>query len=285
MDCKAGTSTIHAETFARALGGSVVDEAASEWTLVVGVSPETSDWVRRTRHEGRKVAAYWIGSDSLCALQDPWYRKGIGEYDVHLAVHERIQKELSFWKVDSSVVYPCSRYTGGRQRIQRKAVGVYCPTPEAPQDLYRTKTCLEIAGECPAVEFIFYGSEAPTWATPENVKWWGRKDADDVGSIYDSISCVLRLCIHDGFPVGGIEAKQRGLHVIEDYAYPGFICPEVTVTTANGPRTGVSVDEIVNVLRGDWIHEGDKTFWPDWYQKHCSPEGFKEAVTKVVGEL
>ena len=276
-----GTSEIHAVTFATALEAEVVSTPSGPSCLWVGVGPHMKEQVESY---GGKKAAYWIGSDSLCAIQDPWYRKLVPRFDLHFCVHERIKEELSAWKVDSRVLYPCTRYEGGRQRIEHRAVGVYAPTPEEKTDIYRTKVCIDIARECPAVPFIFFGSEAPSWPTPENVKWWGREHPDNIGSIYERISCVLRLCVHDGFPVGGIEAKQRGLHVIEDYPYPGFLCPEVTVKTENGPVVGVSLDEIIRLIRADETHEGDSTGWPEWYQTKCSKAAFKKTVMEALCE-
>ena len=105
-----GTSEIHAETFARALGCEVrKDFTPSQRALFVGISPQLKPLVNQCRENDVQTIAYWIGSDSLCALRDPAYRRGIPVFDLHLCVHERIQKELGAWAVSSHVVYPCAR--------------------------------------------------------------------------------------------------------------------------------------------------------------------------------
>ncbi len=94
--CYAGTSDIHADTFAQALGAKVSNSLVpSQWAFFVGVHPNLKKIVEDCRKKKIKTAAYWIGSDSLCAMQDVNYRSQIPEFDKHFAVHERIQKELS----------------------------------------------------------------------------------------------------------------------------------------------------------------------------------------------
>ena len=67
VDVVPGTSQIHSETFAQALGGRVVTDPTSAWAFFVGVSPHLKPVVES--HAGRNVA-YWIGTDSAYALAD-----------------------------------------------------------------------------------------------------------------------------------------------------------------------------------------------------------------------
>lgn len=226
MRIKPGTSKIHAETFARALG-AVVDETpapSSDWLMVVGMSPSDKELVDKLRADGQKVVAYWIGSDSMCAVQNEEFRKNIPECDVHIAVHERIADELSAWGIKAGVVYPCARTpSAGLGICESPLVGVYMPEPE----LYMLDECVEVANDNPALPFVFYGAEGYD-GLPANVKDGGRMTPEEVGGLSDKISVMLRLCKHDGFPVGGIEMKMRNRHVIENFPYPGFLYAETT---------------------------------------------------------
>jgi len=252
----AGTSKIHAETFGSALGGN----APEGWSFLVGVSPDSAGQIKKLREKGVKVAAYWIGSDSACAVQDPSYRANVPECDIHLGVHERIQQELSMWGVKSNVVYPCARnYSDGEPPPDNKCVGVYMPHTGS---LYMYKQCVQVAKENPDLPFYFYGM-AGYPGLPDNCIDGGRIKPEDS----PKISVMLRLCEHDGFPVGGIEAKMRGLHVIENFPYPGFLHAK-------------NLDDVNNYLQSD-IHDGDQTDWPAWYREQCSPQRFNENVRKL----
>lgn len=276
MRVLAGTSKIHAETFARALGAEVVDtiEPKDDWVFLVGVDPaHCKTQVQEARSKGQKIAAFWIGSDSLAALQDANFRKNVPTFDVHFAVHERIQAELASWKVPAQVVYPCARnyFTANevpkRDPNVKRVVGIYSPTP-GPEDLYMHNDCVQIAKENPDIQFVFYGAEKYQ-DLPDNCLDSGRMTPEDTKDIYSKFSCILRLCHHDGFPVGGIEAKIRNLNVIENFAYPGFLFAE-------------TLEDVNRVLQDPKTHEEDKGPWPAWYRENCSPEAFGRRVKDLL---
>lgn len=262
-----GTSQIHSETFAQALGWEVGETPTQGWVFLCGVSPESSEKVKKLREGGAKVAAYWIGSDSWCAKQDPEYRRHITEYDVHICVHERIAEELKSWQVDSHVVYPAARnISEGLPPTNEKLVGVYMPSLG---DLYMFRECVQIAEENPQLKFLFYGmTEYPK--LPKNVLGGGRLSAEEVGELNKNMSVMLRLCRHDGFPVGGIEFEMRNRHVIENYPYPGFLYAP-------------TMDAVNEYLRSDAVHGGNFSAWPMWYRKYCGKEMFKNRVYACLG--
>lgn len=82
MSVAPGTSSLHADTFAKALGWEVGTSPTQGWVMLCGVSPKDKELVERLRKEGVRVAGYWIGSDSLCAVTQPAYRREIPECDL-----------------------------------------------------------------------------------------------------------------------------------------------------------------------------------------------------------
>jgi hypothetical protein len=267
MSVIAGTSAIHAETFAKALGWGVGTSPTQGWCILCGVSPKDKELVANLRKDGVKVAGYWIGSDSLCAIQDTNFRRNVPELDLHLVVHERIQKELSLWKVESKVLYPCARnYVTSHVLPKEKTVGIYSPSP-SPNDLYMHDLCVQIATENPGVKFVFYGASYD--ALPENARSAGRMEPDDTQDLYSQFSCILRLCLHDGFPVGGIEAKVRGLHIIENFPYPGFLYAP-------------TVEKVNEYLHDEATFQIDSGPFPAWYRQECCKEAFKEKTWKLL---
>lgn len=250
--------------------GQVVEDTApgEDWLLYVGVDPGCKKKVETLRSGGQRVAAYWIGSDSRCALTQKDYRREIPEFDVHLCVHERIAEELKRWGVEATVVYPCARNpSDGLGKPQGRLVGVYMPEPT----LYMFDECLQVARENPDLRFVFYG--APEYVgLPANVTGAGRMTPEDTGALIDSFSVVLRLCQHDGFPVGGIECKQRNRHIIENYPYPGFLFAE-------------TLEEVNAFLQDPAVHEGDFGPWPSWYREKCSPAAFQKNVLAAFSKI
>jgi hypothetical protein len=261
------TSQIHAETFARALGGKVTTNPSGAFAFFVGVAPNCIPLVLEAKKKGIKTAAYYIGSDSWCALQDEKYRAGIPKFDVNICVHERIRSELSTWGVESTVVWPCPRVVHKEQKITKKCVGSYQPSPVNGDTYYFAETC-EIARQHPDLSFLFWGS--PQYPElPKNVTDAGRLSPEEASDILSNVSCVLRLTRHDGHPVGGIEAKMRGLHVLENFPYPGFLYCE-------------HLQAVHMLLNEQTTHEIDRTEWPEFYRQVCSPASFKEKICRIL---
>ena len=261
-----GTSSIHAETFARALGCDVGTSPldGGKWGLLVGVAPNPI--VRQCKEAGMKMAAYWIGSDSMQALNQIAVRKNIDTFDVHICVHERIRQELESWGVKAKVVWPCARnYSGGLLPPNEKLVGVYMPEP----NLYMFEECKQVARENPEIQFVFYGAMFEMKDLPENVKDAGRMSPEETTGIMDKMSVMLRLVRHDGNPVGGIECKQRNRHIIENYPYGGFLYAR-------------TMEDINKWIRDENTHRGHAGPWPSYYRERCSPENFKKEVLACV---
>lgn len=263
------TSQIHAQTFAMALGGNMGSSQPGAIAFFVGVDPSCANEVNKSKQKGMKTVAYWIGSDSLCACTNADFRKNIPEFDLHVCVHNRIKDELATWGIKAHTVWPCPRIVHPKQKIKQLAIGVYQPTPyiNKANDLYCFDECITIAKELPDWRFLFYGAKYKS--LPKNVIDIGRLEPNGVSDLYSKMSCVLRLTKHDGHPLGAIEAKMKGLHVIENYPYEGFLL----ATTLNHVKMLIEDEE---------THQGDDSFWPELYQKECSPNNFKKKIFDLL---
>lgn len=275
-----GTSDLHSETFARALGVSVSKsggtypgydgaspESIHDWVFWVGANPAQKAQIEDLRAKGSKIAAYWIGSDSLMAIQDPEYRGHIPPCDVHFAVHERITGELRQWNVEATTVWPCARnFSQGLPKPQEPKVGVYMPH-KGP--LYQYDLTLEVARACPELPFVLFGGMEPYSDLPQNVTDAGRLTPQEAGNLQDSFSCLLRLCAHDGNPIGGIEMKQRNRHVISNFPYEGFLYAH-------------TFEDAVKYLSDIKTHEGDFGPYPAYYRERCSDRYFKQHIEEKI---
>ena len=265
-----GTTEIHSDTFAKALGAEMTrEETDADVVFFIGINPEMKEIVEKFKAQGKKTVAYWIGTDSLIAIAKTSYRAAVPAFDKHLVVHERIQKELTGWNVESEVLYPCARHQGVETKINQVCVGSYQPTP-SDQDMYMYRLNCQVARNHPNLKFIFYGRLTDSYPDlPANVDDFGRIDPDKSGSIYNHVSCIMRIVQHDGNPVGGIEAKQRGLHVIENYPYKGFLYAK-------------SLRELDKILDDPKTHELDDSAWPNFYRTMCSGEHFKKEFIRLT---
>ena len=262
------TSEIHAETFASALGASVLKEPevgeGIRWAFFVGGSP--NPLFKKFKDSGYKTAVFWIGSDSMTALQQIAYRKTIDNYDVHICLHKRIQDELASWKINSHVVWPCARnVSDGLGSVSAKLVGVYMPEPS----LYMFEECKQVALENPDLPFVFYGALFPMGDLPANVQDAGRMKPEETADIINKMSVMVRLVRHDGNPVGGIEARQRGINVIENFPYDGFMYAK-------------TIEEVNKLLRDPQTHEIDNGPWPYLYRAKCGKEFFKREIERIL---
>jgi len=262
-----GTSEIHSQTFAQALGAQVTTDPSGQWAFFVGVGPHLWTQVEYCKKKKIKTCAYWIGSDSLCAFNSKEYRSRVPEFDVHIGVHKRMQNELASWGIMSHVVWPCPRSVY-QEQVPGEFIGCYQPTPYADNDIYMFHQCVDIANRMPTKKFLFYG--APNYIDlPRNVMDAGRMTPGQVSNLYQEMSCVLRLTQHDGHPVGGIEAKMRGLHVIENYPYEGFLFADNTKS-------------IMMLLEDEATRSIDTSEWPEFYRNVCSPTSFREKVCQIL---
>lgn len=272
-----GTSEIHSHTFATALGWRVDQKGGlrdvsgvtefGDKVLWVGPNPGQKAIIKDLRDAGAKVMAYWIGSDSMVALQDPEYRGHIPECDYHIAVHERIKKELSTWAIPSSVVWPCARNASKQlSKAPQPKVGVYMPH-KGP--LYQYDLTMEIIRDTPELPFVLFGGMEPYDNLPENCTDAGRLSPEEAGELQNSFSCILRLCFHDGNPIGGIETLQRGRNIITNYPYDGFLYAK-------------TYEDACTLLGDPKTHEENTGPWPAYYRERCGKEYFKNEVYKII---
>jgi hypothetical protein len=212
-----------------------------------------------------KIAGYWIGSDSMVALQQIAVRKNIDVYDVHICVHKRIQDELDLWGVKAHVVWPCARnFSQGLGPVKEKKVGVYMPEP----NLYMFEECKQVARENPDIPFVFYGAMFEMGELPPNIVDAGRMAPEQTAGITDSLSVMLRLVRHDGNPISAIEMLQRGRNVITNYPYDGMLYAH-------------TMEDVNKFLRDEKTHEENVGPWPAHYRERCSPEYFKKEIDRL----
>lgn len=258
---------LHADTIARALGGEVVSEVTPcDWMVFPFVHPNMIPLVEKCREQGIKTCGYWLGSDSFMAACKAWER--IPKFDLHISVHERLQKELADVGINSEVVYFLARNlpTGVYEECEPTAA-IYMPTPKGK---YKFSFVCEIASDPKMhdIKFRFYGRE-DLGILPDNCRNYGKlSPAEASDLVWNKCTVVLRPTVHDGLPQNVIEAKMARKHCIVDYPYQGCLYAKTT-------------DQFVDLLLDPNTHKPDISDWPQWYFNNCSPQAFFQTMERL----
>jgi len=259
---------IHAETFARAIIGKTTETVVeADWMIFPYVTPAHRPAVAECNARGIKTLGYWLGSDSWKALRDMSHQRVLPTYDMEMCVHDRIHKELSSWGRVSRIVPSCVRSVPplSTPRPQYRLVGVYMPRRDG---VYQFEQVCRIASRCEDTNFLFYGADVLP-PIPGNCKNAGRLLPYEASELLKAISCLLRMCDHDGLAQNLIETKMLGKHVITNYPYEGCLyAPDE--------------DSAVDFINQKQTHLRDMGKAPDLYREMCSPDAFRKKVTSYM---
>ena len=255
------------EMIAGHLSGKVLEEyEPCEWIVCVWVDAGMYPLLERCQRDGVKTLAYWIGSDVEFAHK--WWDQFNLKFTAHAAVHERLKDELGKVGVNPDVVYfPVREEVEVANRGGTPLVAVYMPSVTGK---YCWLECVEVAGNSPDIDFVFYGSDDLP-ELPSNCFDAGRMEPEEVTSVLRRATVLMRLTAHDGCPQGISEAKMLGKNVIANYPYRGCLLAKSTrdaIALVNDPAT----------------HEGC-TEGREWYVDNCSPSAFRDRMAALMGKV
>jgi glycosyltransferase involved in cell wall biosynthesis len=172
-----------------------------------------------------KRIVHWIGTDvyqmwhstSFSGLQD--LKKMFKKLKVkHWTEYKTTHDEMKAVGIKTDIVpLPCEKLFDPHALPEEFSVGVYInPT----QNMYYENEMYDIARAMPDVKFKFFGDKNKVDKIEENCEWVGWVDMDE---FINNTSCLLRLTVHDGLPIGPVQFFMKGRDVVTnvnlDYAY------------------------------------------------------------------
>lgn len=165
---------------------------------------------------GKKII-HWIGTDiynmqhklSWTAVKNITNFLNDKEFSfIHLTEAQHTQDELEELGIKSQIIPLPTKPRNPVALPNKFTVGVYInPT----QDMYFESFMYEIAEAMPDITFKFFGNANMKDKKEKNKEWVGWVNMDD---FLPTISAMVRLTVHDGLPLGPIEALQAGRNVL-----------------------------------------------------------------------
>lgn len=172
-----------------------------------------------------KVVYCWIGSD-VYRLQKEGHEKTVADFraaaDLHLADGEALQQELHCLGIDSMVIYivPSLKFDVSSMPSEH---AVLLNIPDSRTRFYNLDTCLRLACDYPDLKFVAVRSEDPSLYPNDNIEFKGSIPYDEMTSVYDQVSIILRIPDHDSLSLVSMEGIARGKWIISRSPFPSSL--------------------------------------------------------------
>jgi len=182
---------------------------------------------------------------------------------------EQTQKELSELNIKADIVpIPPTRLYDPITLPKEFTIGVYTnPT----QDMYFENFMYEIADAMPDIKFKFFGTESMKGKVEDNKEWMGWVNMDE---FLPTISAMVRLTVHDGLPLGPIEAMTMGRNVLTSMPLKHGLVAEY----AGGEPIKEDIVEKIRQLQEMPCNVEGANYW----KKELSHDLYKERIQKYV---
>ena len=224
-----------------------------------------SAWMRRVR---KPMAVVWAGSDVVEIRDDAEEIARVRARNLrHVACSAELADELSGLGIPATELCLVVAEQQAPLVPLPSRFSVLCYCPRTREELYGVDILLELIRRLPRVNFDVIGGYSGDVSAP-NVIYHGW--VDDIASMIDRATVIVRPTRHDGMPLMVLEALARGRHVI--WSHP-----------LDGVSHASSVDEIAAHIEA--LHASH-----DAGTLHLNNDGFKAveasfspaAVTRAV---
>jgi glycosyltransferase involved in cell wall biosynthesis len=140
---------------------------------------------------------------------------------------------------------------------------------------------MELTKSMPDVEFVFFGNKNAV-GKERNTEWLGRVPILDV---IKKSSCLLRLTVHDGYPVAPIEflfSGRKSILNVKDMPYAnyvdlGVVCDDRIVEIKQLVYNEIRKVQDKPAFTGDEFVEAR-----DYYESLLSPSKFKDEIEEII---
>lgn len=208
---------------------------------------------------------HWVGTDILqLKSSNEQTRKQILDWmynniDVHLCEFEPTRVELEGLGIKARVVPlpPAIEYV---ERPLPKKFTIACYLPYVNKAMYNPQLVADVMKRVKGVDWKIFGD--PTIiGKKDNVEHCGK--VEDMQSLIDGSSALLRLTVHDGLPITALEFMNAGRQVITNVDIPHVIKPKSlqekdVITAINKAKKSKLTDEAREYTREVSSHENYK---------------------------
>ena len=175
-------------------------------------------WMRRRR---KPMAVVWAGSDVVEIREDP---EEIARVRARGLRHAACSADLANELCDLGIPATELRLVVAEQQTPLvplpKRFSVLCYCPGTREELYGVDILLELIRRLPHISFDIIGGYSGDVSAP-NVTYHGW--IDDIASMIDRATVVVRPTRHDGMPLMVLEALARGRYVIWSHPLEGVL--------------------------------------------------------------
>lgn len=171
---------------------------------------------------------HWIGTDVLKMrtevpfltiqyLKDVWKKEKV----THLTEAQHTHDELLEMGIKSEIIpIPPDKLYQPMPLPEQFTVGIY---ENSTQNMYHETLMTDIVRAMPDIQFKFFGDETKKGIKNRNSEHLGWCNMD---KLLPTISCNLRITVHDGLALTPLQFLTAGRNVVANYAMPGAIKAE-----------------------------------------------------------
>lgn len=190
----------------------------SEYVIFIG--SKSIPYIKLAKFFRKKIICYWVGSDVLNLKNlDKRSLNLIKHCTKHFSIAEHIKNELLEFEIESEILAITS------QQVIPKEIP---PMPEEPavltywskerRDFYGGEIVDKLASEYSNIKFYVLGSNGEGESQLPNLIYLNR--VEDIESVFEKTSILLRLTKHDGLPSMVLEMLARGRWVVFSHRFP-----------------------------------------------------------------
>lgn len=196
---------------------------------VGGLDIQDNKYLRIAQIFHKKIVVHWIGTDVML-IRESFQKepRKINANCINLAVTEQLCRELQEIGIDSSYVpiFPMQTLRCEKMPVPKQhAVLSYIPAER--EDFYGMSIVRELSERFPNIPFYIVANDGRRDAVPpQNLHYLGFLPKDELYRLYEKVSVLLRIPVHDGLPVMMLEAQGLGRTVIHSFDYPFVHCPK-----------------------------------------------------------
>ena len=168
----------------------------------------------------KKVVFHWAGTDVYTLIQGNLQaQKWSCRVDLHLSYGQNLTEELATMGIHAQAM-PIPPSTPEVKSKMPDEHAVLLSIPDSRADFYGYQTMLEVIRLFPNIKFVVVRAQEKARYNEPNVDFRGVVSKEEMNSVYDDVSIVLRYPEHDGTSLLLMESLLRGKRLISRFAFP-----------------------------------------------------------------
>ena len=176
-------------------------------------------YLKIARLYNKKVISHWIGSDVLKAKNNKHLNKVQSYISYNLTCSPILKDELLDLEIKAEEVAIIPTNMSNNYSKLPKKHGAIMYLPKGSEEFYGIKYLKYAAKQFKDIKFFVVGNDNDTLHL-KNVCFLGKITPEEMNSLYDKTSILIRLPEHDGLSLMLLEALIKGKEVIYCYDFP-----------------------------------------------------------------